>query len=274
MPASRRVRPSRWTDRHRRWLRRGLVLSLILHLILLTIFTNINRHIRQVEPNERVATTTSTIQIEKRVKPQRAFQPHPQIEPQHTVQAPQRPVVHPITVPKYRPLPSRILKPTPVTHPRPASVPHPAKQNVLSQTKIAALNREFAQKIAEARAGDSPLNVPQETPEPPAHFRSKFKGGDIDLGGAHGLCDPVQSWQADGFDYYYLACNVVFDDGHEERQGVPWPVRYPPRADPFNGTLNEGQQPIPGPMVGFKLGPGQYVSKELREYAHEHGVDI
>jgi hypothetical protein len=28
------------------------------------------------------------------------------------------------------------------------------------------------------------------------------------------------------------------------------------------------------PLPGWHLGPGQSISVELREYAHEHGVDL
>jgi hypothetical protein len=89
----------------------------------------------------------------------------------------------------------------------------------------------------------------------------------------HGLCDPIKSWQQDGYNYYFVACNVRFSDGTYQRQPVPWPVRFKPSRDPFAGTFG-GSEPLALPLPGWTLPAGETISKELREYAQDQGVTL
>ena len=100
---------------------------------------------------------------------------------------------------------------------------------------------------------------------------STFQVGDSRHGG--GLCDPVKSWTDRGFDYYFVSCNVHLTDGTFERQDVPWPVRFPPGDDPFNGTANS-DRPLSMPLPGWTLAAGETISPQLREYAASHGVTL
>jgi len=148
-----------------------------------------------------------------------------------------------------------------------------AKPPQLSAQKLAQVEQDLQGDIDAERGAHGPLAV---APEPaPTMKRYAMDVGDLTTGelNHHGLCDPISDWKADGFDYYYVACNVRFSDGTVQRQDVPWPVRFPPGDDPFNGTSHH-DEPLAMPLPGWHLPAGETVTVELREYAHDHGVDI
>ena len=162
--------------------------------------------------------------------------------------------------------------------PAPAVVPHPVRpaatgKPVLSEERLAQIQGNLAAAIAQDRSGIDPLRVPPGAGPDVKHYGPNF----ADLGTSsmhgHGLCDPVQGWKDSGWNYYYVICNVRFSDGSSQRQGVPWPVRFTPSDDPFAGTAHD-ERPLAMPLPGWHLGPNETLSVELREYAHEHGVDI
>jgi hypothetical protein len=148
-----------------------------------------------------------------------------------------------------------------------------AQRPQLSAQKLAQIEQDLQGDIDAERGAHGPLAV---APEPaPTMKRYAMDVGDLTTGelNHHGLCDPISDWKADGFDYYYVACNVRFSDGTVQRQDVPWPVRFPPGDDPFNGTSHR-DEPLAMPLPGWHLPPGETVTVELREYAHDHGVEI
>jgi len=148
-----------------------------------------------------------------------------------------------------------------------------AGRAVLSGAQIASIERSLGSAIADDRRGRDPLAVPDAAPPTTYHRGLDASGlttGDRDH---HGLCDPIKSWRASGFDYYYVAGNVRFSDGTFERQSVPWPVRFPPDADPFDGT-SRGGEALQGPLPGWHLAPDERISAELRAYARNLGADI
>jgi len=155
----------------------------------------------------------------------------------------------------------------------PAANPAPRKR-VLSEQRLAQIDRDLAAAIDRDRAGIDPLNVPSGPQAEPKHFATEYVAS-LSTGDRshHGLCDPVQNWRDGDWDYYYVVCNVRFSDGSYQRQGVPWPVRFNPRDDPFNGTARD-ERALAMPLPGWHLGPGQTVSPELRDYAREHGVEL
>ncbi len=198
------------------------------------------------------------------------------------------------SVPIRRPVPVLASLPQPTSPPRkielgrphfklhlppaPVIAPHPARpaatgKALLSEQRIAQIQGNLAAAIAQDRAGIDPLHVPPGAPPDVKHYGPNF----ADLGTSamrhHGLCDPVQSWKDGGWNYYYVVCNVRFSDGSSQRQGVPWPVRFNPVDDPFAGTAHD-ERPLAMPLPGWHLGPNETISVELREYAHEHGVEI
>ncbi len=143
----------------------------------------------------------------------------------------------------------------------------------LELRELAQLDQEFERTIAQAKSAANPLNVKPEPPAATKRYRTQMVGVDGRLSGFEGLCDPIKSWEADGWDYYFVACNVAFDDGRLERQGVPWPVRFRPEADPFAGT-GARNVPLAGPLPGWRPGPNDVVAPELRRYFHDRGVDF
>ena len=167
----------------------------------------------------------------------------------------------------------------------PAVVPPGAGSRRLGAAQLARLNRDFAQTIAQAREGaPDPLAGTSAGAAGSGAGGAGAEGGTKSYGPAlqsstegelrhSGLCDPVKDWTQDGYDYYYVICNVKFSDGTFRREGVPWPVRFPPGNDPFTGTAH-AERPLSMPLPGWTLGPGETITKELREYAHEHGVEI
>ncbi len=180
--------------------------------------------------------------------------------------------------PKLVERPAELAKHGGASHARPQSEPPQpgeaaSQRATLNAQKIAQITQDLQGEIDADRGAHGPLAV---APAPaPTMKRFAMDVGDLTAGGLnhHGLCDPIKDWQADGFDYYYVACNVKFSDGTFERQDVPWPVRFPPNDDPFAGTAHH-DKPLAMPLPGWHLGPGETVTVELREYAHDHGVDI
>ncbi len=137
---------------------------------------------------------------------------------------------------------------------------------------LAAIERSLGDAIASDRRAINPLRVAAAAPAEPVHHgldANAFTAGDRNH---HGLCDPIRDWTADGYDWYYLDCNVRFSDGTYQRQSIPWPVRFKPNSDPFNGTGEPG--PVPGPLPGWRLAAGAYISPEVRDYARSLGASM
>jgi hypothetical protein len=153
----------------------------------------------------------------------------------------------------------------PAEHPAARGRPH------LTDQTLAHVEDDLGAAIREDRSGIDPLDVPHAAATPgPKHFGPDY--GPLELGG-HGLCDPIKDWTDAGYDYYFVACNMHLDDGSVERQPVPWPIRFPPSADPFLGTLQH-DVPLPLPLPGWHLPSGEYVSDQLRQYANDHGAAL
>ncbi|MBD5634327.1 MAG: hypothetical protein IAI49_07590, partial [Candidatus Eremiobacteraeota bacterium] len=176
------------------------------------------------------------------------------------------------------PHPAELAKHGGGSHARPQAAPAAAgvavsKRSQLSAQKIAQITQDLQGEIDADRGAHGALAV---APEPaPTMKRYAMDVGDLTAGALnhHGLCDPIQDWHENGFNYYYVACNVKFSDGTFQRQNVPWPVRFPPADDPFAGTAHQ-DKPLAMPLPGWHLSAGETVTIELREYAHDHGVEI
>jgi len=155
------------------------------------------------------------------------------------------------------------------------ATPGRAARPSYSKARIESIENDLAKSIAAQRNGIAPLAVGTSEPAPEIkRFGPAIAAFDVgDERTHHGLCDPIKAWNADGFDYYYVACNVRFSDGTMQRESVPWPVRFEPNNDPFSGTAGR-DLPLAMPLPGWHLESGVYISKELREYAHDHGINI
>ncbi|MGZ3574962.1 MAG: hypothetical protein ACXVA3_06735 [Vulcanimicrobiaceae bacterium] len=139
----------------------------------------------------------------------------------------------------------------------------------LTSEQIAEQEAGFSKTIAQARAGQDPVagsTSATVAPEPPAAFKrdlSSFSG----VGFGDGYLYPVNSWKADGYDYYYVRYRVTHADGTPEEGVVPWPIRYLPGDDPFVRGVR--RIPLPGPLASFQL-PADADPKPLVAYCYEH----
>jgi cytoskeletal protein RodZ len=294
-------------DRRRdRFLLLAILLSLAVHVLIALLWLVFAPRLVKLrllpapQPTEQFVTISSAVRIEHRAVPQpqrRAPPPAPAPRPMPKqeqaatpAQAPQRfrrelsttklaarpapPQSTPFPRPSPQPVPRRST-PAPRTVAQATQREAEASKNTaLTSEKLAQLDQEFEKTIAQARAAANPLNVTsREAPAATKRYRTEMVGIDGRLTGFQGLCDPIKTWEAEGWDYYYVACNVAFDDGRVDRQGVPWPVRFPPQADPFAGT---GRQNVPlaGPLPGWRPGPNDQITPELRRYFHDRGVEL
>jgi hypothetical protein len=268
----------------------GLTLSLAIHFLALLYIVSIlpRLTIERQQPLEQVVTiTTRPLTIEKRSKPHlrthrtahfagapaRASQPAPA-----AVRVPLTPVLPVLPVPRslgHISVPRSKTTLAFVPHgqaPPPRSQPEHAPQ--YSGARLAQITRDLGAAIAADRAASG--NVLAGTASQPNYEKhyaaddSAFTAGGL---GSRGNCSPIKSWEADGYNYYFVNCNVRFSDGTFEVEPVPWPVRFKPNKDPFDGTF-AGFSPLAMPLPGWTLPPGETVGKGLRQYAVDHGVEL
>ena len=263
----------------------AFVASAIVHLLGALLFALLFPFFSALVPQlpKPAEVVTERIELEKKKPP--PPKPHAVRRP---AAAPSKPVPQPIVT--ARPLVRTLPRPhelakvaprapltLPQTHLAPAKPVPPAAVKKgpphLTGDQIAKIQSDLGDSIREDREGIDPLRVPHSDATPSMkHYGHDFSA--LAMGsGAHGLCDPVQNWKEDGWDYYYVDCNVQFDDGTFQRQGVPWPIRFAADADPFTGTARRNI-PLAMPLPGWHLPPGQTISEQLRDYAHDHGVDL
>ena len=287
--------PDTRAQRRRRFAYAG---ALVVHLIVLALFTLFVKLLPPSKATERSAPTeivtithrtsrSTAVAAASVVSPARRPIVHPA-----PVAAPRAPVPvatsAPPPVPKtvaVRPISRRAV--VPVRHPpRPLPAPQAphraavpstatgATKATLSQAKIDAITNDLAENIRADRDAIDPTKVRPSTPAPMKEYGPATDAFSLgDTRNHHGLCDPIKSWDSDGYDYYYVACNVRFSDGTMQRQNVPWPVRFDPNDDPFSGTSGH-DLPLAVPLPGWHIAAGETVSPELREYAKDHGVSI
>ena len=269
-----------------RRLRIALALSLLLHVVLIAFAFHARRPFeRRPQPEAR----EETIVIHDIPRPKRVVRPLVVVPPKkpplpHVVAAaaPRRTPAPSQPVARARPRPRELAKivarapehrPAPLPEGAPNTAGAAAKRPQISGQQIAKIEDDLGKAIDADRKGIDPLDVPAGAPPETKHYGSDYAAFTAGERDHHGLCDPVKDWTEDGWDYYYVACNVRFSDGTYERQSVPWPVRFPPGDDPFAGTSKD-VKPLAMPLPGWHLPPGETVTVELREYAKSHGVDL
>jgi hypothetical protein len=254
---------------------------------------------------DTVVTISNAITIEKRAKPQPEPRPlrgaNPAMRP--SAQSPQRvasiprPVVEP-RPPEPQPVPPQralhqlakvaptapanppktieaTAPPKPEQTPMHATQPHqvalaqrPAqasRPSQLSQARIAQMTQNFDKTLAELRRESAPLNVKPENPSATKRYHVQMIGVDGDLRHGQGYYYPIKSWREDGYDYYYVSYDFTWADGTFESGGVPWPIRFRPRDDPFThpDDPNSAKVPLAAPMAGWRLPSGEKVGKAL-----------
>lgn len=188
------------------------------------------------------------------------------------------------TLPSAAPNPPRTIKAT--AQPKPVPSPAPTtgapqrvalaqrptqsqRQSQLTQAQIAQMNEAFNKTLAELRRESDPLRVKPDEVAGPKRYRMQMNGINSDLRHGQGYYYPLKEWSsADGYNYYYVTYEFTWADGTLEHGSVPWPIRFRPREDPFANPGNSGLEhvPLPPPLPGWKLPPGERVGKALRDY--------
>lgn len=256
----------------------AIVASLLVHLLAAILFI----HHRTETATETVASSQRVIferKIVRRPKPTPRPTAPPIVRVRPPIVVPPLPVPLPLARVRARPLP---VSHAPVRAPRkelakiapraPAAVPR--ARATFDDARIAQITNDLraaiASDVAHRPSAVAVAPAPLATPRHYALDASSFLSGDRTH---HGLCDPIKNWVQDGYNYYFVACNVRFSDGTFQRQAVPWPVRFPPGNDPFARTAS-GEKPLAMPLPGWHLPEGESVTPELRAYAREHGVTL
>jgi hypothetical protein len=197
-------------------------------------------------------------------------------EPPRTIK---QKVVTPIeTAPPATPEPKRD-EPTAAPERKVALAERPREAQRLSRQltpeQLQKINDDLAKSIAQDRAENNPLNT--RTYQTPASstkpFSFQLSGANGRLRGYQGLCSPIKGWQSDGWDYYYLTCNVAFSNGRSDIEALPWPVRFRAGADPYVVEISTPPA-IPGPLPGWTLPSGVYVGEGVRAYARSLGYNL
>jgi hypothetical protein len=144
----------------------------------------------------------------------------------------------------------------------------PSRSSRLSEARIAQMNEAFDRTLSQLRRENDPLAVRTEAPAAPKRYKIQMIGVNGDLRYGQGYYYPIRSWKSDGFDYYYVSYDFTWADGTYESGGVPWPIRFRPQDDPFVNTANPALEhvPLPPPLPGWRLPPGEHVGKALRRY--------
>ena len=154
-----------------------------------------------------------------------------------------------------------------VYHPRVAlNVPHsiarPVRAPAQKAFNPARDEALFAKTIAQAREADNPLRGTQGSGvEAPKHYSALFGTGG---GGPHGYIKPTRAWTDGGYHYYYVHIDVYWEDGTQESDDVPWPIRYLPQDDPF--PRDQHEIPLPGPLPDYVLPPNTILPRALKPY--------
>jgi hypothetical protein len=204
--------------------------------------------------------------------------PHAAPQPPKTIRetvATTTPTAPPAT-PKTEKVVASLEHPSAVTAPeRPTHPTRAAKSAQFSQAQLAQIQRDLAKTIVQARVENNPLsNVsrPVTVAAATRRYSVDFAALSGDMREAQGLCDPIRSWHADGWDYYYAMCTVQEPDGTTSRKPMPWPVRWRPRNDPWGGYYRIATGPMPLPPPGWH--PDRPIDPDFAEYLRKNGYSM
>lgn len=174
----------------------------------------------------------------------------------------------PRAVPPPREL-ARIEPRAAVAQPRPHIAVH-----VRATVNTALQQVDFEKTIARLREQNDPVQqsqAPVEPHETVKRFTYDFSQVAGSAPRGEGILEPVQSWQADGYIYYYVRYWVQYPDGTTETGVVPWPLRYLPSQDPFKMGLHH--LPLPVPLADYAL-PSGTTMHPLVAYCYEHRDEL
>lgn len=204
--------------------------------------------------------------------------PHARPEPPKTTEA--KIVTLTPTAPPATPKPEKVVasieRPSRIAQPEPPERPEsPSRPAHFSQAQIAQIDHDLAKTIVQSRVENNPLsNVSRPVTVPAATHRYAIDFAALagNMREAQGLCDPIKSWQADGWDYYYATCTIQEPDGSTSRKPMPWPVRWRPRNDPWNGYYRIATGPMPLPPPGWR--PDRPIDPDFIPYLRKNGFPI
>jgi hypothetical protein len=296
----------------KRGLRIGLILSLLIHPLLiasLALYLYVRHPVADKASTGRTETVTITRERKRSAPVARIVEPKPTIAkarviPKVVAAAPvrpqpivKRPVLEPppqaIVVPTYRPIepkhelanvavhaPAQPPKKTIAYAPRTGTGTTHGSTIRYTPEQIQAMENSLGQSIAHDRSEDNPLNGTAQTTasvEAPVHHNINFRAMNGSMGSAHGICDSVNEWSADGWNYHYLVCNVMEPDGSMARKALPWPVRFRPREDYLDEDY-QGPPPrdteVAGPLPGWRPAAGHEIDTDFLDYARRKGYPL
>ena len=246
----------------------AFVASIFIHfaigaaLVALLLF---HRQMRAGLPDETVAIST-TLRIMHRPPPRVAATPRPQPPVQKPLPEPQRPV-------RQAAPPPRELARIQVAAPRSQPLPR-APVHVRTTLDLAQQQADFEKTIARLRRQNDPVASVEHsvrTSDSVKRYVSDFSESIGSAPHGEGILYPVDSWHADGYDYYYVRYWVQYPDGTSENGVVPWPLRYLPGQDPFR--LGIQHFPLPAPLADYTLPAGTSLHP-LVAYCYEHRGEL
>jgi hypothetical protein len=246
----------------------ALIASIVLHFTI-AAFVFVRHHVMREGLPEEIVSVTTRLDITRRPPPaQPAAKPVPPrplpLKPKP--QPPSRSLAQP--APPHREL-ARITRSAPEAQPPPAPV-H-------ANTTVAIVSRhpvDFEKTIAQLREQNDPV-LSAERPVHPGETTKRYAYDfSASIGSAphgEGILTPEKTWQADGYDYYYVRYWVQYPDGTTETGVVPWPLRYVPSIDPFR--LHILHFPLPAPLADFTLPAGTSLHP-LVAYCYAHRDEL
>lgn len=277
--------------RQNRLLPAAFVLSLLLHVVGVTLYVVFAKHLPWIAPVPREqqpfivlssSTTISHLTVpyisrptsrgtqgsrgsrpEPRIAQQQPQQPQEQQHPRQIAVAPPR-AFHELTVPARSATPMPSPEPS---HRAERQAPQPqsqASRETPQQRMAQMLAREqsvYRREIAQLQAQNNPLSAATISPRPPSAFRRMYinvSGIQSDNPVVEAIATPVRRWTDGGMNCYYAHIDVAFSDGAGESEVLPWALCYPPDRDVLGTSANGALIPVKyfAPMRGYALPPG------------------
>jgi len=282
----------------KRVFRIALIVSLLIHPLVIALFL---QYVHLLSPNKiahekrdqsEIVTIASAEKRAPRPIPQSHVEPRAVPKQQPVRVLPALAVPKPVVLPTYPPvthkhdlakhapharLPELPTAKTVATLAKPSAVQGEAKSGVrrYSAQQLAQINNDFAKTTEAMRGANDPLKNTQQdvaTAQAPKHYSMDFEA--VNGRSGQGLCDPVKEFDENGYDYYYMVCNLVEPDGSAARLPLPWPIRYKPRADPYKVDLGPREGPIPLPPPEWHPDLSKPMDPVYLGYLREKGYPI
>ena len=250
----RRARPLFWC----------MLLSVALHVLVISLAVAfLAPQLLPVQKEQTIyISMSSALQIQRRPIPRPADAPRP-----HAVPNPQ-----PKPQPRTQTEESAAPEAAPQAHREPAVVRLKRGPDATLADKLAADNQAFAKTAANLNAANDPrAGLAQASAAPAAPKRYA-----VDLSGTlgkpqpEGVLYPIKRWVDGAYVYYYVRYSAEYANGDNETGTVPWPIRFPAKADPFARGIR--RMALPGPPSGFTLPDGTPLAPLVKN-CYDHRYD-